>query len=76
MAQSKTERARYTFVVKAFSGGPPWIVLARCGSGLEVLGDGLLGFDLGASTTVKEAEQLAALLNHAVTRVSYTSFMK
>jgi hypothetical protein len=73
MTESKTERARYTFVVKAFPGGPPWIVLERSGKSLDVLGDGLLGFDLTAGTTLKEAEELAALLRHAVIQVSYTS---
>jgi hypothetical protein len=76
VTQSKTERARYVFAVKEFADGTPWIMLEQSGEGLDVIGDGFMGFDLKEGTSLKEAEKLAELLRQGITTVSYTSFTK
>jgi hypothetical protein len=75
MTQSKTERARYVFAVKEFADGTPWIVLERSGKGLDVLGNGFVGLELAESTSLQEAEALAATLRRSVSSVAYTNFL-
>jgi hypothetical protein len=74
MTQSKTERANYMFAVKEFGDGTPWIMLERSGKGLDVLGNGFIGFDLREGISLQEAENLADILRRNVSAVSYTSF--
>jgi hypothetical protein len=76
MRESKTERANCVFAVKEFADGKPWIMLERSGEGLEVLGDGYIGFELKEGTTLQEAEDLAATLCKSISTVSYTSFRR
>jgi hypothetical protein len=40
--------------------------------GLRAVGDGFLGFDLREGTDIKQAEELARLLNRIVTSVAHT----
>ncbi len=74
MTRSTTQRARYVFAVKEFGDGTPWIVLERSGKGLDVLENGVFGFELKEGTSLQEAETLARLIDRSVTNVSYTSF--
>ncbi len=75
MTQSKTEHARYVFVVKEFGDGVPWIMLERSGKGLEILGNGFIGLELTEGTSLQEAETLAATLRRRVSVVAYTNFL-
>ncbi len=76
MTQSTTQRAQYVFAVKEFGDGTPWIVLERSGKGLDVLGNGVFGFELKENTSLRDAERLAELLRDSVTVASYTSFIR
>jgi hypothetical protein len=62
------------FAVKEFADGTPWIVLERRGHGLDIIGDGFIGFDLREGTSLQEAEKLAEFLRQNIRSVSYTSF--
>jgi len=76
MTQSTTQRAQYVFAVKEFGDGTPWIVLERSGKGLDVLGNGVFGFELKENTSLRDAERLAELLRDSVTVACYTSFIR
>jgi hypothetical protein len=75
MTQSKTERANYVFGVKEYGDGTPWIMLESSGKGLEVLGNGFVGFELREGTSLRDAEALADTLRRNVTTITYTSFL-
>ena len=59
MTRSTTQRARYVFTVKEFGDGTPWIVMERSGEGLDVLKNGVFGFELKEGTSLEDAETLA-----------------
>jgi len=71
-----TERARYLFSVKEFPDGQPWIYMEPFEGGLSPLEHGFIGFDLAAGTTLKQAEEIASILNSKLLRVSYTDLTK
>jgi hypothetical protein len=73
MLESRTERARYAFVVKEFERGTPWLALEAIDKVLPVLSKGFIGFDLRPGTTVNEAKRFADLLNDTITTTSYTT---
>jgi hypothetical protein len=66
------ENARVVFRVQEVSGGEPWIRLEPIDKDLRVLGNGFLGFELPAGTTINTAEEIAAFLQEHITSVSYT----
>jgi hypothetical protein len=74
MTKSHTEHSNYRFVAKEFADGTPWLVLERQGKGLEVLGSGILGFELADGASLQDAELLASSLNQSISQVSFTSF--
>ena len=65
------ERARYSFRVKEFPGGQPWIYTEPITDDLKVLGKGFLGFELPAGTTIEEAKRIAAFLEKKINSISY-----
>ena len=67
-----TERVRMSFKVKEFPGGQPWICLKPVKEDLIVLGNGFLGFDLPAETTIEKAKEIAEFLEENIANVSYT----
>ena len=56
-----TERAEFTFTVKEFSDGTPWIAAEQLRGDMPNL-KGLLGFDLRPDTTYAEAMDMAKYL--------------
>ena len=71
---SETERHPYSFEVREYGDGTPWIVLEPRGAKLAILGNGFLGFHLPKGTTAESAEEIAEFLRRYITEVSYTSF--
>lgn len=70
---ARTERGKYTFVVREFGNGTPWITVeATDESKLSVLESGLLGLHLKPDTDRAEAEKIAGYLNDHVEVISYT----
>jgi len=67
-----TERVRISFKVKEFPSGQPWICLEPTKEDLIVLGNGFLGFDLPAGTTIDKAREIAEFLEENIPMVSYT----
>ena len=67
-----TTRTRYVFRVKQSSGGTPWIVLEPANGDLEILKNGVVGFDLAAGITLNQAYELAEELNEKIESISYT----
>jgi hypothetical protein len=65
-----TERAQYSFVVKEFVSGTPWI-MAEWVSGPNILG-GMLGFDLAPGTTLEQAHEIAAFMRKHIAGLSFT----
>jgi hypothetical protein len=67
-----TDRAKYRFRVKEFSGGKAWIALEPFGSEIPALKNAVLGFDLSEGTTLQEAEKICGFLNDNIVQVNYT----
>ena len=71
---AETERGTYVFTVKEYGEGTPWIALEPLRNGLNVLGNGFLGFDLPGRTTYEQAQEIANFLNEKIVQISYTWF--
>jgi hypothetical protein len=67
-----TERVHMNLKVKEFPGGQPWICLKPVKEDLIVLGNGFLGFDLPAGTTVEKTKEIAEFLEENIAIVTYT----
>jgi hypothetical protein len=65
------ERAEFTFTVKEFVSGTPWI-LAEQISGPEILERCMLGFDLAAGTTLEQAHEIAAYMRRHISGLHIT----
>jgi hypothetical protein len=57
----RTERADFTFTVKEYSDGTPWIAAEQLRGDMPTL-KGLVGFDLRPDTTYGEAMDMAKYL--------------
>ncbi len=69
-----TIRANYTFTVKEYADGTPWIMLELLkGPDLSQLNGGFLGFDLAPGTTYEQAKVLVDAMRETITTTSYTS---
>lgn len=70
---ARTERARYTFVVKEFGDGTPWITMESAEEAhLGVLQRGVFGFHLRPDVDVQQAEQIVRDLNDKIELLSFT----
>ncbi len=74
MSDSKTERARCVFEVKDYSDGTFWVMMNLDRQGLELPGEGFLGFEFARKMNMKEADEFADLLNRTIKDVSLTTF--
>lgn len=70
---ARTERGKYTFVVREFGNGTPWITVESTDeSRLGILEGGLLCLHLKPDTDRAEAEKIVSYLNAHVDVLSYT----
>ena len=69
-----TTRANYTFTVKEYPDGTPWIMLEPLNGNLPLLEDGFLGFDLALGTTYEQARALVTEMKNRITSTSHTAF--
>jgi hypothetical protein len=67
----ETKRQAYTFTVKEYGDGTPYIVCTPIGKEWSVFAKGSLSFVLPEGTTLKRAQQVNAFLN---TNIKYISF--
>jgi hypothetical protein len=65
-----TSRGKYRFAVKEGASGP-WLAAESAGKRNPRL-DGVLGLELRPETTIKEARNLAKILNEHVVAISVT----
>jgi hypothetical protein len=63
-----TLRGHYTFTVKEWEDGHPWIAAEPAGNQIPGVEDGL-GFDLERGTTLEEAKELARVMNFQISAV-------
>ena len=73
--KAKTDHAEFTFTVKEYEDGAPWIICEPLSSGLPALGDSFLGLRLRDEVTAKKAEEVAQLLRLHVRGISHTQFL-
>jgi len=69
----ETKRQAYTFTVKRYGDGTPYIECVPVGKEWNVFGEGSLSFVLPAGTTLKRAEEVNAFLN---SNIRYISFLE
>lgn len=69
-----TERAQYSFTVKEFADGTPWIAFEPLYQDIRNLPEGILGFDLPEGTSIEKAEEIASYLDANIDKVSFTKF--
>jgi hypothetical protein len=72
---AKTDYSAFTFTVKEFGDGTPWIMCEEYQPGLPVLKDGYLGLRLREGTTIEQAQEIAEYLRDHVAGVSHTRFL-
>lgn len=70
---SDTTHTNYTFTVKEYDGGTPWIALEPRDEQPAAFKNGLLGFDLPKGTSYNKAKEVASFLNENLGDLSYTS---
>jgi hypothetical protein len=68
-----TERARYLFAVKEYSGGATWVMFEPRKDDVTPLSRGFLGFDLVDGTSYEDAHKIADYLNEHIKEVTYTA---
>jgi hypothetical protein len=73
---ASTERADYSFTVKEWDDGSPWIMLEPKREDLKILkpAKAFLGFDLMPGTSLEEAERIAHYLNSHIRSLACTTF--
>jgi len=69
---SKTERARFVFIVKEYADGIPWIALEPLKKTFSSIENKLLGFDLPKGMNIKNANEIADYLNKNLTDLCIT----
>jgi hypothetical protein len=73
--RAKTDYSDFTFTVKEFGDGTPWIMCEPYHPGLPVLKDGFLGLRLRQGTTFEQAQEIVEYLRERVAGISHTSFL-
>ena len=68
----KTKRQAYTFTVREYGDGTPYIACVPVGKEWSVFGKGSLSFVLPIGATLKSAEKTGAFLNRHIDSVSFT----
>jgi hypothetical protein len=68
----KTKRQAYTFTVREYGDGTPYIACVPVGKAWSVFGKGSLSFVLPVGATLKSAEKAGAFLNKNIDSVSFT----
>jgi hypothetical protein len=59
---AKTDYSTFTFTVKEFEGGKPWIMCEAYAPGLPAIHDGHLGLRLRPEVTFEQAKEIAKYL--------------
>ena len=70
-----TKRQSYTFTVKEYGDGTPYIACAPVGREWRVFGNGSLSFVLPIGTTLKSAQKASAFLNKNIDSISFTEVL-
>lgn len=73
--RAKTDYSDFTFTVKEFGDGTPWIMCEADQPGLPVLKDGHLGLRLREGTTIEQAQEIAEYLRDNIAGISHTRFL-
>jgi hypothetical protein len=68
----ETKRQSYTFTVKEYGDGTPYIVCVPVGREWSVFGKGSLSFVLPIGATLKSAQKASAFLNKNIALISFT----
>ena len=68
----KTKRQAYTFTVREYGDGTPYIACVPVGKEWSVFGKGSLSFVLPIGATLKSAEKARAFLNKNIDSISFT----
>ena len=68
----QTKRQSYTFTVKEYGDGTPYIACVPVGREWSVFGRGFLSFVLPMGTTLKSAQKAGAFLNKNIDLISFT----
>jgi hypothetical protein len=68
----ETKRQAYTFIVKEYGDGTPYIACEPVGREWRVFGEGSLSFVLPIGTTLKSAKKAGAFLNKNIDFISFT----
>ena len=68
----ETKRQAYTFTVKEYGDGTPYITCDPVGREWSVFGKGFLSFVLPMGTNLKAAKKIATFLNKNIDSISFT----
>jgi hypothetical protein len=68
----ETKRQVYTFTVREYGDGTPYIACLPVGREWSVFGEGSLSFVLPKGATLKTAEKARAFLNKNIDSISFT----
>jgi hypothetical protein len=68
----ETKRQSYTFTVREYGDGTPYIACVPVGKEWSVFGKGSLSFVLPMGTTLKIAKKAGAFLNKNIDLISFT----
>lgn len=67
-----TDRAKVIFKVKEYPDGAPWLALEPINKEMNILNNGLIGFDLPSNSSYESAQKIADLLNESIDQLTYT----
>lgn len=73
-SQARTERGEFSFTVKEFADGTPWIMAEPDRQMMPALKDAFIGFDLPDGTTFEQAHKVADFMNRNLPSMSMTIF--
>ena len=68
----ETKRQVYTFTVREYGDGTPYIACEPVGREMSAFGKGSLSFVLPIGTTLKGAQRVGAFLNKNIDSISFT----
>jgi hypothetical protein len=68
----ETKRQTYTFTVREYGDGTPYIACKPVGREWSLFGKGSLSFVLPIGTTLKSAQKAGAFLNKNIDSISFT----
>ena len=72
--KAETNYSPFTFTLKEFGDGTPWIMCEPYKPGLPVLGNGFLGLRFRDGVTFEQAKEIAEFLCDHFEGISYTWF--